>query len=100
MTDFRHTIHKRLHNRYGVDAVYYSSIAEPTTVKIKLRVGQAVYGDEVQFVGDEDQVVFLLADITEPQKKEVFVFNNTEYQLVKPLTNDGVRAIWKVRSVE
>ena len=97
MTDFRHTIHKRLHNRHSVDATYIPSMGEPIPVKVKLRVGVAVYGDDVQFVGDEDQIVFLLADIFEPQKEEMFFIGEKEYELIKPLTSDGVRAIWKVR---
>lgn len=100
MTDFRHAIHKRLHNRHSVDATYAPSMGEPIPVKVKLRVGVAVYGDDVQFVGDEDQVMFLLADIEDPQKKETLLINGSVYQLVKPLTNDGVRVIWKVLNVD
>lgn len=100
MTDFRQTIHNRLHNRHGVDATYVPLMGAPTPVKVKLRVGVSVFGDDVQFIGDEDQVVFLLTDIADPVKKESFLINGSEYQLVKPLTNDGIRAIWQVKNVD
>ena len=104
MTDFRQTIQNRLHQRFSQDAVYVPAMGEPFNVKVKLRVGVSVYGEELEFVGDEDQLVFLLTDIECATKKDVFVVtvNNQEkqYQLIKPLQNDGMRAIWSVRCVD
>jgi hypothetical protein len=104
MADFRQTIHNRLHKRFGVAAVYIPDHGVSYPVTIKLRVGVAVYGDGMEFIGDEDQVVFLLTDIVQAKKKDLFIVRvkgkDQEYQLIKALQNDGVRAIWSVRHVD
>ena len=104
MTDFRQTIQNRLHQRFSIDAVYIPAIGDPLNVKVKLRLGVSVYGEALEFVGDEDQLVFLLTDIDNAAKKDSFLItvNNQEkqYQLIKSLQNDGIRAIWSVRCVD
>lgn len=104
MTDFRQTIQNRLHQRFSQDAAYVPTIGLPINVKVKLRKGVAVYGEGMEFVGDEDQIMFLLTDIENAEKKESFIFtvdnDIQEYQLIKPLQNDGIRAIWSVRRVD
>lgn len=101
MTDFRQTIQNRLHQRFSVDAVYIPAIGEPLPVKVKLRLGVAVYGEGLEFVGDEDQLGFLLTDIENAKKEDSFliVIKNEEkqYQLIKKLQNNGIRAIWSIR---
>jgi len=101
MTDFRQTIQNRLHQRFSQNATYVPTIGNPIEVNVKLRKGVAVYGEGMEFVGDEDQVVFLLTDIPEAKKRDAFIFTINEepheYHLIKSLQNDGVRAIWSVR---
>lgn len=104
MTDFRQTIQNRLHQRFSQDAAYVPTTGIPIDVKVKLRKGVAVYGEGMEFVGDEDQLMFLLTDIENAEKRESFIFtvgnDIQEYQLIKPLQNDGIRAIWSVRRVD
>lgn len=104
MTDFRQTIQNRLHQRFAVDATYAPVVGEPIPVKVKLRVGVAIYGEDMEFIGNEDQLVFLLSDIEDASKKDIFVVTvkgvEQQYQLIKPLQNDGIRAIWSIRCVD
>lgn len=102
MTDFRQTIQNRLHPRLSKTATYTPIVGEQIIgVSVKLQKGVAVYGESMEIVGNEDQVVFLLTDIPNAKKRDSFTFSinaiNTEYQLIKPLQNDGIRAIWSVR---
>lgn len=104
MSDLRQTIQDRLHHRFSVDAIYVPDIGAPQNVKVKLRLGVAVYGDGMEFIGDEDQLVFLLSDIPEATKKESFLITvkeeEREYHIIKPLQNNGVRAVWSIRRVD
>ena len=104
MTDFRQTIQNRLHNRLGQQAVYVPQLGAPYPVIVKLRIGVTVYGDGMEFMGDEDQLMFLLTDIEEASKEDTFLITlkgkEKQYELIKALQNDGIRAIWSIRCVD
>lgn len=100
MADFRQQIHNRLHKRLGVTAQYIPQVGDARLVTVKLKLGVAIYGEGMELIGDEDQLVFLLADIPNPKKSELFEVSGKQYQLVKKLQSDGLRAIWSIKSAD